>query len=107
MPKDYQSSEEAYFEEFMQNMKHPKGFSVMCGDEEMWTIVRDYQYIRMLRNMVNHANEQEGERQKNRAERFQKFGYRLPSETTAEDVRAAIRNALENLRLCARKEPSK
>ena len=107
MPKDYQSSEEAYFEEFMQNMKHPKGFNVMCGDEEMRTIVRDYQYIRMLRNMVNHANEQEGERQKNRAERFQKFGYRLPSETTAEDVRAAIRNALENLRLCARKEPSK
>lgn len=107
MPKDYQSSEEAYFEEFMQNMKHPKGFNVMCGDEEMRTIVRDYQYIRMLRNMVNHANEQEGERQKSRAERFQKFGYRLPSETTAEDVRAAIRNALENLRLCARKEPSK
>lgn len=106
-PKDYQSSEEAYFEEFMQNMKRPKGFSVKCSDGEMQTIVRDYQYIRMLRNMVNHANDQEGERQKSRAERLQKFGYKLPAETDADDVRTAIRNALENLRLCPRKETSK
>ena len=82
-------------------------FAARCDVEQLWKVAADYAYIRMLRNMVNHANDQEGERQSPLAEYLHESGYKHPSETTAEDVRAAIRNALENLRLCARKELSK
>ena len=82
-------------------------FTARCDVERLWKVAADYAYIRMLRNMVNHANDQEGERQSSLAEYLHGYGYKLPAETDADYVRTAIRNALENLRLCARKELSK
>ena len=82
-------------------------FTARCDVERLWKVAADYAYIRMLRNMVNHANDQEGERQSSLAEYLHGCGYKLPAETDADYVRDAITAALENLRLCPRKEFSK
>ena len=82
-------------------------FTARCDVERLWKVAADYAYIRMLRNMVNHANDQEGERQSSLAEYLHGYGYKLPAETDADYVRKAITAALENLRLCPRKEFSK
>ena len=71
--------------------------NVHCSFEAMSRIALDYSYILLLRNMTNHASDtvlgNEGWiRTLNR-----QYHYKLPEETSAEDVKEAIRRGLENM----------
>lgn len=73
-------------------------FKIVCTMEQMKDIIMDYQYIRMLRNMINHANEQSTQNQQQLIKYLAGFGYKPLDEVGAEDIRAALERGLENLK---------
>lgn len=73
-------------------------FKIVCTMEQMKDIIMDYQYIRMLRNMINHANEQSTQNQQQLINYLADFGYKPLDEVGAEDIRVALERGLENLK---------
>lgn len=73
-------------------------FKIVCTMEQMKDIIMDYQYIRMLRNMINHANEQSTQNQQQLIKYLAGFGYKPLDKVGAEDIRAALERGLENLK---------
>ena len=112
--QDYQSQEEADFRDFAENVFYKSalqgyheesvfsGYRIPNGTnvKALSRVVLDYNYILMLRNMTNHASDKVGERKENRARQLNKYSdrYKLPDETTAEDVKQAILQGLENMK---------
>ena len=65
----------------------------------------DYLYIRAIRNMTNHANDQENDSQKQLMEYLnQDPAYKRLNELKAEDIRRTILTALEHLQPLPKKE---
>ena len=99
--KDYTVTTMEHFEEYL-----PRSYFIpKCTVPQLRTIAMDYLYIRALRNMVNHANEQETESQKQLMDYLSDYRYkRINDSISAEDVRKALLKSLEHLRLQPRKE---
>lgn len=75
-------------------------FKPLCTVEQLRTITMDFLYIRALRNMVNHASDDTKKDQRALNKYLEKEGhYILPEKTTATDVKNAILNGLNNLKL--------
>ena len=114
---EYQEKEEVCFTRFrwlwlkpnksVQELDELSKFQVHCTNDQMRAILNDYRYIQILRNLANHASGKESEELKRDKKFLYTHNYKVAAQTTAKDVRTAIRNALENLRLCPRKETSK
>ena len=114
---EYQEKEEVCFTRFrwlwlkpnksVQELDELSKFQVHCTNDQMRAILNDYRYIQILRNLANHASGKESEELKRDKKFLYTHGYKVAAQTTAKDVRDAITAALENLRLCPRKETSK
>lgn len=79
-------------------------FIVRCSVDKLRTIATDYLYIRALRNMTNHANDQATESQKQIEEYLVYCGYKRLDQVTAKDVSRTILKALEHLQTERKKE---
>lgn len=106
--KDYETDEEVIFQWCLslnwiqgqlEKTKLKSGYLyVKCPVDQLHKIIMDYQYIRMLRNMINHAQEQGTQSQPEKMEYLAGFGYKPLDEVGAEDIRAALERGLENLK---------
>lgn len=82
-------------------------FQTVCPAEQLRDILMDYHYIRMLRNMINHANDQSTPNQKPLLNYLARFGYKRPDEVGAGDIRLALEQGLKNLNPRPKKERRK
>ncbi len=82
-------------------------FSTEYPIDRLRVIVMDYLYIRALRNMINHANDQETASQKQLMGYLNDYGYKRLHEVQADDIRKTILNALDHLRPLSRRERAK
>lgn len=112
--KDYETDEEFIFRRYLslnwiqrqlENQKQPEKVKlkssylyIKCFSDQLRDIIMDYQYIRMLRNMINHAQEQGAQSQRQQMEYLAGFGYKPLDEVGAEDIRVALERGLENLK---------
>lgn len=98
--KDYTVTTMEHFEELL-----PYSYFIpKCPVPQLRNIAMDYLYIRALRNMINHANEQETESQKQLMEYLSGYGYKRLEEVTAEDIKQTLLKSLDHLRSQPRKE---
>lgn len=98
--KDYTVTTMEHFEELL-----PYSYFIpKCPVPQLRIIAMDYLYIRVLRNMINHANERETESQKQIMDYLSDYRYKRLEEVTAEDVKRTLMNGLDHLRLQPRKE---
>lgn len=79
-------------------------FTSPCPVSTLREILMDYLYIRMLRNMINHANDQETQSQQQLMDYLSDYHYKRLSDVRAEDIRLALERGLERLRLGNGKE---
>lgn len=63
--------------------------------EKFQTIARDYLYMKMLRNLANHANDEETSDQTELMEYLCEFGYVRLEEVSSRDVKEALLAAME------------
>lgn len=78
-------------------------FSTEYPIDQLRVIVMDYLYIRALRNMINHANDQETASQQQLMDYLNDQGYKRLHEVRAEDIRRTILRALDHLQPMSRK----
>ena len=100
--KDYTVTTLEHLEELM-----PRSYFVtQYPFDRLKTIVMDYLYIRALRNMTNHANDQETGSQKQLMEYLsaENPAYKRLDEVKAEDIRRTILTALDHLQPLSKKE---
>ena len=74
---------------------------------QMHTICMDYLYIKMLRNMTNHANSEGTEDQAELMEYLESFGYNPINQISSESMRQALLAGLDHLRTFAGKKAEK
>ena len=117
LPSDtpsYQSDSEAHFRRFAASFYRDAirgdsrnwyggqyaDYNVLCPFEAMSRIALDYNYILLLRNMVNHASDAVEKGNENKARQLHecRYQYPLPDEITAQDVKKAILQGLENMK---------
>ena len=79
-------------------------FIVRCPMDQLRDIIMDYQYIRMLRNMINHANEQGSPSQQELMDYLSGFGYKPLDQAGARDIKDTLERALRNLNTRPKKE---
>ncbi len=117
--KDYKSVEEARFCKCFLNIGRKSGknyietlsdfervlqqsdFEAKCPINQLRDIFMDYLYIRILRNMANHANEKPSESKRALLHYLKDEGYKDMNDSNdpikVEDVKAVIRTALKHL----------
>ena len=83
------------------------GYRVLCSIDQLRTICMDYLYIKMLRNMANHAKSDATEEQRELIEYLVSVGYDPISRLSSDAIRQAILNGLDHLRTFAKKGGSK
>lgn len=126
--KEYQSEEEARFYVHFLNMAEPNANRYRAQPEERWratvlltlehfdelllrsnfttsgstdrlcAIARDYLYIRTLRNMINHANDQTIGFQKELNEYFREYNYPPLEGASSSAITSVLRKALDHLK---------
>lgn len=74
------------------------GYQVLCPMDQMETIVRDYLYIKSLRNLANHANDTGGANQLAIMEELGPYGYPPLETVTLKQIGQIILSALDHLR---------
>lgn len=79
------------------------GYRVLCDLDQMHTICMDYLYIKMLRNMTNHANSEGTEDQEELLNYLESFGYEPIDRISSEAMRQAILDGLDHLRTFTKK----
>lgn len=80
------------------------GYTPICPMEQIKTIARDYLYIKMLRNLTNHANDTGTPDQQQLMAYLEPYGYPPLETITLEQMRQAIWDALDHLRTRRGKE---
>lgn len=81
------------------------GFTLLCSVAQMQDILRDYLYIKALRNMTNHAHHETSPGQQDVEEYLcGECGYKPLSQITLEDIRSAIYQGLEHMKPIPKKE---
>lgn len=66
---------------------------------KLQNIARDYLYIKLLRNMINHAQTTGTESTEQAVEYLKRYGYRAPDAVDLKTLRTVMENALNNLKL--------
>lgn len=84
--------------EYMEDLLPNSYFHAHCSVNQLCVIAMDYLYIRALRNMTNHANDQATESQKEIEEYLAEHGYQKLDSVTAQDAAKTILNALDHLK---------
>lgn len=90
--------------EYMEEVLPYSYFNAVCPVSQLRDILMDYLYIRMLRNMINHANNQHTPSQQQLVGYLSNFGYKPPDQAGAQDIRNALTQGLRNLNSRPRKE---
>ena len=98
--KDYTVTTLEYLEELLPHSY----FTTTYSCERLRTIVMDYLYIRALRNMTNHANDQATGSQEQIMAFLRECGYKRLEEVRADDIKRTLMHALEHLQPLGRKE---
>lgn len=83
------------------------GYSSSYPIEKLQTICRDYLYVKMLRNLANHANDELIENQTYLKAYLLEFGYPDPECIGMEDLRRILLRCLSNLLPPQKKEKKK
>lgn len=78
-------------------------YRVVCSLDQMRMICMDYLYIKMLRNMTNHANSEGTEEQEELLDYLESFGYAPINKISSEAMRQAILDGLDHLRTFTKK----
>ena len=89
------------FVETLKNLDYvvrDSGYRVLCSLDQMHTICMDYLYIKMLRNMTNHANSEGTEEQEELLDYLESFGYEPIEKISSEAMRRAVLGGLDHLR---------
>ena len=73
-------------------------FHVCCSVMRFRSFLMDYVYLRALRNMVNHANDERTESQAQVLRYLESQCYRPPESLTAQEVRVFLLHSLEKLK---------
>ena len=71
------------------------------------SIVMDYLYIRAIRNMTNHANDQTTGSQKQIMAYLNEHGYKRLEEVRADDIKKTLLDALEHLQPLTKREKNR
>ena len=66
---------------------------------KLQNIARDYLYIKLLRNMINHAQTTGTESTEQAVEYLKRYGYRSPDAVDLKTLRTVMENALNNLKV--------
>lgn len=90
--------------EHLDDMLIQSGYKMRCPISQMQQICRDYLYVKALRNMMNHANDTGTQKQQDLTNYLSQYGYVLLEDTSAETLRRAILQGVENLRPIPKKE---
>ncbi len=65
--------------------------------EQMQHILRDYIYLKMVRNMINHANDHNAEGRRSQEAYLVKYGYPPIDKISVADIRKTLTTALQRL----------
>ena len=90
--------------EHLKDMLVRSGYKLRCPISQMQQICRDYLYIKTLRNMMNHANDAGTQGQQDLTNYLSEYGYVLLEDTSAETLRQAVLQGIQNLRPIPKKE---
>ena len=90
--------------EHLKDMLVQSGYKLRCPISQMQQICRDYLYIKTLRNMMNHANDAGTQGQQDLTNYLSEYGYVLLEDTSAETLRQAVLQGIQNLRPIPKKE---
>ncbi len=80
------------------------GYTAKCSLDRLAVIARDYLYIKALRNITNHANDDITEEQEPLIRYLSECGYKYPRDVTLSDLKETILQSLDHLRPVSRKE---
>lgn len=83
------------------------GYTTSYPIEQLQAICRDYLYVKLLRNLANHANDEVNEEQISLMDYLRRFGYPDPETITADELRQLLERALNDLRSPQKKEKKK
>lgn len=83
------------------------GYTTSYPLEQLQAICRDYLYVKLLRNLANHANDEVNEEQISLMDYLSRFGYPDPEAITADELKQLLECALSNLRSPQKKEKKK
>lgn len=83
-------------ERYLYNTDFEKGPSISYP--RLQAILMDYAYIRLLRNKINHANNQDGQSQGPVMDCLAEYGYKRVNDVRAADIRKALEGGLNNLK---------
>ena len=73
------------------------GYKLKCTIEQIQVICRDYLYIKLLRNMVNHSNVVSS--QEDIVEYLKEKGYMSPETITIDGIKKIMESALRHIEL--------
>lgn len=73
-------------------------YTLNRSEYEMQQILRDYIYLKMVRNMINHANDQNVEDRKSQESYLQRYEYPPVDHISVADIRAVLTDAIQHLR---------
>lgn len=90
--------------EHLKDMLVQSDYKLRCPISQMQQICRDYLYIKTLRNMMNHANDAGTQGQQDLTNYLSEYGYVLLEDTSAETLRQAVLQGIQNLRPIPKKE---
>lgn len=96
--------------ETLENLEYlikDSGYQVLCPIDQMHRICMDYLYIKMVRNMTNHANSEGVEDQTELMRYLESFGYESIDRISVKSVRTALLSGLDHLQTFSKKEKKK
>ena len=101
--KDYTVTTLEHLEELMPHSY----FITQYPISRLRSIVMDYLYIRAIRNMTNHANDQTTGSQKQIMAYLNEHGYKRLEEVRADDIKKTLLDALEHLQPLTKREKNR
>lgn len=94
---------ECFFDELEELTKNSP-YLIFCTFDDMRTIAKDYLYIKMIRNMFNHANGERAVVEPDLCAYLESSGYKkVDTNLSVEDVRKAIESGLAHIMLAKKR----
>lgn len=73
-------------------------YQLVKPEGTMQEILRDYIYLKMVRNMINHANDQNAENRTAQEQYLKEYGYPDVNQISIADIRSILINAVNHLK---------
>ena len=96
--------------DYVQTLRHleellPRsGYEAVCLLEQIGTVCRDYLYIKALRNLTNHANDEKTSDQAELMGYLSEFGYPPMEQVTSRDIKQILLQAVKHMMPQSKKE---